>query len=139
MMENPMSTAQKYYKFPRTFHFLWSENLQNDDRLLQSLEEFIGKEVVVTLKLDGESTSCYFDHIHSRSPDSKDHLSRHWVKALHASIKNQLPKGFRICGENMYALHSIFYSELTSYFYVYAIFDENNVCLSWQDTQGIYC
>ena len=26
MMENPMSTAQKYYKFPRTYHFPWSEN-----------------------------------------------------------------------------------------------------------------
>jgi hypothetical protein len=46
--------TQKYYKYPRTFHFLWSENLQNDDRLLPSMDDFIGKEIVITEKMDGE-------------------------------------------------------------------------------------
>ena len=127
--------AQKYYKYPRTFHFPWSENLQNDDRRLLSLDGFLGKDVVVTEKLDGENTNLYSKHIHARSPDSNDHPSRHWIKALHATVNYQIPSGWRICGENMFALHSIYYEELTSYFYVFSIFDEHNNCLSWDDTE----
>ena len=128
-------SVKKYYKYPRTFHFEWSENLQNDDRRLLSINGFLGKDVVVSEKLDGENTSMMGDRIHARSPDSKDHLSRHWVKALHGAIKHQIPKGWRICGENMFALHSIYYKELTSLFYVFSIFDEKNICLSWSDTE----
>ena len=128
-------SIQKYYKFPRTYHFDFSENLQNDDKMLLSLDGFLGKEVVVSEKIDGENTSMMSDYIHARSLDSGDHLSRHWVKALHGTIKHQIPKGWRICGENMFALHSIYYTGLTSYFYVFAIFDENNTCLAWKDVE----
>jgi len=128
-------SARKYYKYPRTFHFLWSENLQNDDRLIEGLGGLIGQEVIVSLKLDGENTSLMKDHIHARSIDSSDHLSRHWIKALHASIRYEIPPGWRICGENMFALHSIYYTELMSYFYVFAIFDEKNISLSWNEVE----
>jgi len=123
-----------YIKYPRTMHFPWSENLQNDDRMHDNIDFFTGKEVIGTIKIDGECTSLYPDYIHARSIDSKYHESRTWIKALHGQIKHEIPTGWRICGENMYAKHSIHYHYLKSYFYIYSIWDENNIALSWDDT-----
>jgi hypothetical protein len=78
--------------------------------------------------------NIYPDRIHARSLDSANHKSRHWVKGLWGSIKRDIPDGWRICGENMYAKHSIFYDKLESYFLVYKIWNEYNYCLSWDDT-----
>ena len=122
------------YKYPKTFHFSFSPNLQNDDRMLPDVSVFRGKHIVVTEKLDGESTGMTQDSVHARSVDGRDHPSRHWIKALHAQIKNDIPKGWKIFGENMYAEHSLAYHRLTSFFYVFLIVDQNMSCLSWKDT-----
>ncbi|MED1944054.1 MULTISPECIES: RNA ligase family protein [Brevibacillus] len=121
-------------KYPRTFHLPWSRSRTDDDKILRTVGHFEEKEVVVTEKLDGENTTLYRNHIHARSLDSKDHASRHWVKMLHGTISFHIPEGWRICGENVYALHSIYYEHLTSYFYVFSIWNENNECLSWDET-----
>lgn len=98
----------------------------------------IGKEIVVTEKLDGENTSLYSDILHARSMDSRHHPSRDWVKQLHGQIKHNIPHGWRIVGENVYAKHSIFYEDLESYFYAFAVFDENNMLLSWDDCLSVF-
>ena len=126
-----------YYKYPRTYHLPWSKGSTNDDKFLESTEPFNGKTMVISEKLDGENTNMYPDRIHARSMDSKDHPSRHWVKGLWGQIKHEIPDGWRICGENVYAKHSIFYDKLETYFYVISIWDENNNCLSWMDTVDI--
>lgn len=125
------------HKYPRTYHLPWSLGATDDDKMLASVDHFKGCEIVVTEKLDGENTSMYRDHIHARSIDSKHHPSRVWVKALHGRIKHEIPEGWRICGENMYAKHSIHYRFLPSYFFVFAVYNEQNVCLSWDDTLEI--
>jgi hypothetical protein len=124
----------KYIKYPRSMHLPWSEKLSKDDRKLKNVDHFEGKEVVVTLKMDGENTSMYNDHIHARSLDSGTHPSRKWVKGLWGRIGYEIPDGWRICGENMYAVHTIQYENLSSYFYVFSIWNERNVCLSWDET-----
>lgn len=125
---------RKYIKYSRTFHLPNSPGLTQDDRVLPSTSVFEGREVVVTEKMDGENSSLYDDHMHARSLDSDNHESRAWLKRLHAEICHSL-KGLRICGENLYALHSIPYYNLPSYFLVYSIWDnENNICFSWDDT-----
>lgn len=128
------------YKFPRTYHFDWSLSLMNDDRRLPSLDTLIGKEVIVTEKLDGENTTIYRDGIHARSIDSsrQHHPSRNWVKQFAGEIAHNIPEGWRICGENMYAKHSIFYDNLDSYFYGFAVYDERNVSLSWDETVSVF-
>ena len=124
-----------YYKYPRTPHFPWSPGRTRDDRVMNDPHKnFTGKMIVVTLKKDGENTTMYKDYIHARSIDSKDHESRHWVKSLHRNISYLIPTGWRICGENMYAKHSIHYTDLETYFYVYSIWNEKNMCLSYLDT-----
>jgi hypothetical protein len=124
-----------YFKYPRTPHLHWSPGTQSDDRLLKDASQFVGKEVVVTEKIDGENTSMYCDHCHARSMDSLMHPSRAWVRQLHGHIKHEIPPGFRVCGENMYAKHSIHYPNLDSYFYVFGVYDDKNTCLSWDETK----
>lgn len=122
------------FKYPRTPHLPWSRSYTIDDIRRFSCDHFVGREVVVTEKMDGENTTLYPDHIHARSMDSGHHVSRDWVKALHGQIAHLIPEGWRLCGENMYARHSVFYKNLTSYFYLFSVWDENNRCLSWDET-----
>lgn len=118
-------------KFPSIPHLPWSSGVSKDDISINNCSVFDGKEVVVSLKMDGENTTAWWNgHIHARSPDSGYHPSRTWCKSFLSSVVQNLPKGWRICGENMYAEHTIHYSNLKSYFYAFAIFDNNNTCLS---------
>lgn len=123
-----------YYKYPRTLHLPWSPGYSDDDIAMDHCDSFTGKEVVITEKLDGENTTMYRDNIHARSVDSRQHPSRNWVKRLHGEIRNLIPEGWRLCGENVYAQHSIIYNNLISYFYLFSIWDDNNRCLNWQQT-----
>jgi hypothetical protein len=131
---NLLNIFLNYVKYPRTMHFPWSPNLQNDDRMMQNTDFFSGKEIVITVKMDGENTNMYKDRIHARSLETDMHESRTWVRALWGNIKHELPDGWRICGENMYAEHSIHYKNLSTYFYVFSIWNEKNECLSWDET-----
>jgi len=74
------------------------------------------------------------DYCYARSLDSNNHPSRNWVKGLWGSIRYEIPENWRICGENVYAKHSVGYDDLDTYFYVFSIWNENNVCLSWDET-----
>ena len=113
---------KQYYKYPRTPHLPWSQGASADDSLLKDSKLFEGQEVVITEKMDGENTTMYPDHIHARSIDSRHHPSRTWVKSLHGSIAHLIPQGWRLCGENLYAQHSIAYEGLKSYFYLFSVF-----------------
>jgi hypothetical protein len=56
------------------------------------------------------------------------------VKNLQSKVGWEIPEGWRVCGENLYATHSIKYHDLPSYFLVFSIWNEQNRCLSWDDT-----
>lgn len=123
-----------YVKYPRTHHLPWSEGLTDDDRVLKDLSAFHGQRVIVTTKMDGENSSWYSDHYHARSIDSGNHPSRNLVKAMWAQRAHDIPEGWRICGENLYAQHSIKYTDLESYFYGFSVWNDRNECLSWDET-----
>jgi hypothetical protein len=106
----------------------------SDDKVLRSLSQFEGELVVVTEKMDGENTTMYRDHVHARSLDSKGGEDRAWVKSFWGSISRDIPEGWRICGENLWAKHSVSYTELKSYFYGFSIWDSFNIALPWEDT-----
>lgn len=112
----------------------YSEGTTNDDKKLKSDKHFVGKEVLVTEKLDGESCSMTYDRIWARSVDSKDHPSRNWINQFWNALKHDIPTDLRICGENVYAKHSLYYDRLTSYFYCFSIW-KGSTCLSWEDTE----
>lgn len=131
---NVLHLYTDYVKYPRTYHLPWSLSVGKDDRILNNLDNFKNKEVIVLEKLDGENTTMYNNYIHARSVNSRNHASQNWVKNFWGSIKHDIPKGWRICGENMYAKHSIYYDNLETYFYGFSMWNEKNVCLNWEST-----
>ncbi|GAA2978826.1 hypothetical protein JCM13580A_26240 [Streptomyces drozdowiczii] len=119
--------------YPRTPHLPWSPGATSDDVRMTDLAALAGTEVVVTEKLDGENTTLYADGLHARSLDSAHHPSRTWVKALQARVGPRVPQGWRICGENMFARHSLAYEALESHFYGFSVWDGDR-CLGWDRT-----
>ena len=137
---NLLNIFTNYIKYSRTFHLPWSEGITSDDKIIRSLKHFEGKYVIATEKMDGENTSMYTDYIHARSINSNNHPSRNWVKGLWSEIKYNIPEQWRLCGENLFAKHSIHYTSennnlLKSFFYMFSIWDERNMCLSWNETK----
>lgn len=133
-LANVLNLYKKYYKYPRTYHLPWSAGRSSDDKVLVSTKQFDSKEVVITVKMDGENTTFYNDYVHARSLTYHSHPSRNLIKQFHASIAHDIPDGWRICGENLYAEHSIAYQNLEAYFLVFSIWNEKNICLSWDET-----
>jgi len=129
----------KPVKYAKTMHLPFSPGLQNDDRVIINLNGFAGHEIVVTEKLDGENTTMYRDHIHARSLDSRHHPSRDWVKTFWGRFCHQLLDDERICGENVYAKHSLSYDDLETYFYGFSYWTVDvgglfHVCEDWDST-----
>jgi len=127
----------KYFKYPRTPHLPFSLGATDDDKMLSSVAHFEGKTVVITEKLDGENTTIAYNKIHARSLDSSDHVSRHWVKAAFGWVSKCIPSDYKICGENVFAEHSIPYVNLESYFYGFSVWNKFK-CLSWDDTLAFF-
>ena len=122
------------FKYPHTVHLPQSRTRTDDDHVLKYTDHLHGMHVVITTKMDGENTTLYRDHYHARSLDSRHHSSRDWIKAYHATIKADIPENWRICGENLYAQHSIRYDDLPSYFMGFSVWNEFNACLDWYTT-----
>lgn len=120
-------------KYPRTYHLPFSKGLQSDDKLIETLDSFIGQEVVASIKMDGENTTLTRDFMHARSVDSPHNYTRDWVKKMHSIVCHEIPENWRFCGENVAYYHSIEYNNLESYFYLFSIWNEKNECLSWDD------
>lgn len=123
-----------HVKYPRTFHLPYSPGTQSDDKKLKSDSHFHNKEIVLTLKMDGENANLTNERYWARSVDSRDHVSRNWMQNLWNMLKYDIPAGMRICGENLYAKHAIYYDALPSYFLVFNIW-QDNVALSWDETE----
>jgi hypothetical protein len=120
-------------KYPKTLHHPLSLTVCHDDKRHDDDSFLIGKQIAITEKRDGENTTLTKETFHARSLDSSSHPSRSMVKQLHSVIRHDMPDGMRICGENLYAHHSIGYDNLTSYFEVFNIW-KDDVCLSLTET-----
>lgn len=122
-------------KYPRTYHLPWSPGATSDDRMLANCDHFVGQDMVYTEKRDGENNSLYSDGFyHARSLDGHGHEWQSWVARAWRERAHHLPQNWRVVVENLYAKHSIGYSDLSSFFEVIAVYDDRNTCLSWDDT-----
>lgn len=122
------------YKYPSTPYHIISPDIDKDDKIIYPVI-FKDKQVVISIKYDGENSSLYSDgSSHARSIDSRHHYTRDWVKRFWAERYHKLPDGWCICGENVFAKHSIFYDDLDSYFYGFSVWNDKNECLSWTET-----
>jgi len=132
-------------KAPRIYHLPWSQTLASDDKFITNNKMFDDKQVVITVKYDGESTSLYSDGtFHARSLDSRKHESRDWLydwwssriyTTAYEDILNIYPQ-LRLVGENMYATHTIEYNNLKDLFILHSAWDGYK-CLDWATTEHI--
>lgn len=114
----------------------FSEGYTSDDKVLINDEHLKGIEVVVTEKMDGENITIYSDGFHARSIDSKHKDYHSWLIREMQKFAYKIPENYRICGEYLFARHSIAYENLSSYFMAFSIW-EGDTCLSWNDTEII--
>jgi len=122
-------------KYPRTPHLPFSPAYSHDDEQLVDINFLKNeKEIIITEKMDGENTSLYPDHWHGRSINSnRKHESRDYMAGRWAQLRSRIPEGFRVCGENMYAKHSIHYPDLSDWFLGFSIWN-GDMCASWDET-----
>jgi hypothetical protein len=121
------------YKYPRTPHLSWSPGATSDDKFILNMDGFVGREVVATIKKDGENSTLGRTYTHARSVDSRHHPSRDWLKTYWGTFNYKIPENMRICGENLYARHSIAYDDLESYFYGFSVWEKDR-SLCWDET-----
>lgn len=125
------------YSYSRTPHLPWSPGATSDDKRLRNTKHFEGQVVVITEKRDGENTTLYPDgYVHARSIDGtgkpyQSHIIKKWRE-----VAFECDEDLRICGENLYARHSLAYDDLTDYFEVFGVY-RGTTCLDWADT-GYY-
>ncbi|TFI60278.1 2'-5' RNA ligase [Sphingomonas parva] len=136
-------SASHDLKYPRTYHLPCSPGLQSDDKRLPSMAPFVGRRVIVTEKMDGEGTTLTPIKTYPRSPDGRSHSSRDWIKAYHARKAHDIPSGWRISGEYLYARHSLAYTQalgnaLPSYFLGFGVWDPVNRLLGWDETLEMF-
>ena len=122
-------------KYPRTYHIPSSPGSTSDDRFLDSVDQFLSKKIVITEKLDGSNTALTKDGVYGRS--HADFTRNPWDQKtweLWNVIKNDLSDGVYLFGEGMYGIHSLEYTNLDSYLYVFGVRD-NGIWLSWDEVE----
>ncbi len=121
-------------KYSRTYHLPFSPGTTSDDRIAQDWESILQHELVMTEKLDGENSCLKESGVYARSHAAPT-TSRWSVKMreLWEYHKNSLGD-LEIFGESLYAIHSIEYERLESYYYIFAIRQEDQ-WLSWEEVE----
>lgn len=122
-------------KYNKTYHLPWS-NPSSDDKITDDITCLIGREIVITEKLDGENTGMKNEGVYARSHGT--FTTSAWsreVRQLHLmKVKDNLDENTFIFGENMEGIHSIEYTDLESYFYMFGVRD-NGYWLSWDEVE----
>jgi len=126
----------KNSKYNRTYHLSFSEGAYNDDKIAESISPLLGREIVITEKLDGSNTGMVNEGVYGRSHATFTENS--WdreVRQLHSvKVKGYLSDDVYIFGESLYAIHSIEYTNLKSYFYIFGV-REKSTWLSWVEVE----
>ena len=129
-----MEYAQKYC---RSLHAHISLGTTSDDRFMPAgyVQSFAAKPaLVLTEKLDGQNNCFSAKGLFARSHAAP--TQHPWDKPLLERwrlIRDDLGD-LEIFGENMYGVHSIAYSRLESFFYVFAVRQQQH-WLSWEEVQ----
>lgn len=122
-------------KYNRTYHLPFSPGATNDDKIANNSDLLIGKEIIITEKLDGENSCLTHNGVYARSHAT--FTTSPWslkVRQLHDIIKKDIYDDIYLFGENMQAIHSIEYTELTSPFYLFGI-RQNDIWFSWDKVE----
>jgi hypothetical protein len=110
-------------KYPKTPYFSFSPSVDKDDPIID-LTVFLGKTLILSVKMDGSNTAFHREGIYGRS---LYHQSFSEIKALYGKIKHNIPEGHHVFGESLVAKHSIYYNgplALSEIFMAFAVYDQ---------------
>ncbi|KAG2385921.1 hypothetical protein C9374_003070 [Naegleria lovaniensis] len=133
-----MSSHLQPQKYPRTPHLPFSPEHSDDDVILSEKHctQFIAPtEVIITEKMDGGNCQLFQGKIYARTTSKEaSHASFGPIKQLYSQFKYLIPDHLILFGENLYGVHSIEYTNLKSFFYLFAILDLNeNRWYGWDE------
>lgn len=123
-------------KYPRTLHLSISPGTTSDDRIAKSVDNLLNKRIIFTEKLDGGNINFVQSGVYARSHAT--YTQNPWDQKmweLHENIKSSL-SDYEIFGENMWAVHSIEYKKLKSFFYMFGVRCDD-VWSSWGEVEEI--
>lgn len=123
-------------KYPRSYHLDFSPGATSDDKIADYIDSLIGIRIIISEKIDGENTGMNNDGVYARSHAS--FTTSTWsreVRQIHnQKVNGNLEEGVYIFGENMEGIHSINYTDMSSYFYIFGVRD-NDTWLSWDKVE----
>ena len=98
-------------KYPKTPYWPWSASADRAERTHRAPEYFVGREIVITEKLDGTNTRLHRGVVYGRSSEVPS--AGKWmamVRKHHAwKLRNS---AMHLYGEDLYGVHSIAYDAL---------------------------
>lgn len=123
-------------KYGRTYHYPFSPGTTSDDRINHNWWEDMQKidMLLHTEKLDGENNCLNQFGVFARSHAAP--TVSPWTTQLRERwnlIKNDLGD-IELFGENLYAIHSIEYKKIESYYYIFAVRCHDK-WLSWEEVE----
>jgi hypothetical protein len=122
-------------KYARTYHLPFSPGATSDDRISHSVDSLLNIPVIITEKLDGSNTTLERYGVFGRSHAA--HSENAWDRPMWdiwQRIKLSIDLDTYIFGENMYGIHSIEYSNLKSYFYMFGVRD-GEIWVPWSTVE----
>ncbi|KAG4091596.1 hypothetical protein H8356DRAFT_603350 [Neocallimastix lanati (nom. inval.)] len=138
-------------KYPRTYHLPFSPGTTNDDKMLPKkkwFDNYRGKEVVITEKLDGENIHMDKDNCFARSDGEVTRSP--WTKniwspsnGLFWRVQHLIGSDETIFGENLYGEHAIHYDKLNTYFHIFGVVGkskenpQSSIFYSWDDLKKV--
>lgn len=104
----------------------FSPEIHSDDKVcnIADLQKLIDNntEIIITEKLDGGNTCFASDGIYARSHSQETSCPTFdYIKNVYYSPNKHELKNKKVFGENMFAIHSIEYTNLKNYFYAFNI------------------
>ena len=131
------ASRDDFVKYPRTPHLFGSKGT-DDDKHLSEVEsrEFIADEsLIVEEKIDGTNVGIHFTsagqmvlqcrgHLITQGMHPQYDLFKQWTAVKRGVVEARLEDRYILCGEWVYARHSVHYRQLPHYFFEFDIYDK---------------
>lgn len=127
----------EFVKYPRTPHLFGSKGTEDDKHLNEAdSNEFIADEsLIVEEKIDGTNVGIHFSddgqvvlqcrgHLITEGMHPQYDLFKQWTVVKSDVLEERLEQRYILFGEWVYARHSIYYRQLTHYFFEFDIYDK---------------
>lgn len=139
-IKDPTDQNEEHSRYPSTPYMGISPTVDSNSEVTD-LSRLWGNPLVLTVKMDGSNISLTRDVVTARNGTHAIHPSFSPLKALHQQFRHQIPEDLRLCGEWLWARHSIHYQgelALRDYLQIFGVFHMGyRMFLSWQETEDV--